>query len=65
MVSIDQIRNLIYHTCWEMGDNFGSDEAVQLILETGVVESNYKFIIKYIKEEYGFTTDEEESKKDG
>ena len=27
--------------------------------------SNYKFIIKYIKEEYGFTTDEEESKKDG
>ena len=27
--------------------------------------SNYKFIIKYIKEEYGFTTDEDESKKDG
>ena len=44
MVSVDQIRNLIYHTCWEMGDNFGSDEAVQLILETGVIESNYKFI---------------------
>ena len=27
--------------------------------------SNYKFIIKYIKEEYGFTTNDEESEKDG
>ena len=27
--------------------------------------SNYKFIIKYIREEYGFTTDDEKSEKDG
>jgi len=44
MISIDQIRNLIRYTCFGLGDNFASDEAVQLILETGVVESNYKFI---------------------
>tara|TARA_Y100001938_G_scaffold150819_1_gene243612 strand:+ start:1205 stop:1585 length:381 start_codon:yes stop_codon:yes gene_type:complete len=27
--------------------------------------SNYKFIIKYIKEEYGFTTNDDESEKSG
>ena len=33
MVSIDQIRNLIRNVCFGMGDNFASDEAIQLILE--------------------------------
>tara|TARA_R100000773_G_C4204229_1_gene105625 strand:+ start:577 stop:1071 length:495 start_codon:yes stop_codon:yes gene_type:complete len=44
MISIDQIRNLIRNVCYGLGDKFASKEAIQLILETGVVESNYKFI---------------------
>ena len=44
MVSIDQIRSLVFKVCYGVGDKYGTKEAVQLVLETGVVESNYKFI---------------------
>lgn len=44
MISIDQVRNLIKEVCWEMGEKFCGDDAEQLVLETGIVESNYKFI---------------------
>ena len=44
MVSIDQIRDLIFKVCHGLQDKFSSDDAIQLVLETGLVESNYKFL---------------------
>ena len=44
MVSIDQIRDLIFKVCHGLQDKFSSDAAIQLVLETGLVESNYKFL---------------------
>jgi len=44
MISVDQVKNLIKQVCWEMGEKFCGDDAEQLVLETGIVESNYKFI---------------------
>ena len=44
MVSIKQIRSLIERTCSDMGKKFASDDAVELVLVTGIVESRYKFL---------------------
>lgn len=44
MISLDQIKTLIHDTCFELGDKYASPEAVQLVLETGLVESKYKWI---------------------
>jgi len=44
MISLDQIKSLINKTCFELGDKFRSDSATQLILETGLVESKYKYL---------------------
>ena len=44
MVSLDQIRSLIFKVCYGVGDKYGTKEAVQLILETGLVESRYKYL---------------------
>ncbi|MAO22632.1 MAG: hypothetical protein CMJ25_17935 [Phycisphaerae bacterium] len=44
MISIDQIRSLIQRVCNGIGEKFGSDGAVQLVLETGLVESRYKYL---------------------
>ena len=44
MVSIDQVRDLIFKVCHGLQDKFSSDDAIQLVLETGLVESNYKFL---------------------
>ena len=44
MISIDQIKSLIHRVCFELGDKYCSKEATQLILETGLVESNYKYL---------------------
>jgi hypothetical protein len=44
MISIDQIRSLIQRVCNGIGEKFGSDGAIQLVLETGLVESRYKYL---------------------
>ena len=44
MISLNQIRALIKHTCSAMGEKFASDDAVELVLVTGIVESGYKYL---------------------
>jgi hypothetical protein len=44
MISIKQIRSLIERTCSAMGEKFASDDAVELVLVTGIVESRYKYL---------------------
>jgi len=44
MVSISQMRSLIERTCSTMGKKFASDDAVDLVLTTGIVESRYKYL---------------------
>ena len=44
MVSIKQIRSLIESTCSAMGKKFASDDAIELVLVTGIVESRYKYL---------------------
>ena len=44
MVNIEQIKSLIKNTCLKLGDKYASDEAVNLLLATGVVESRYEYI---------------------
>ena len=44
MISITQMRNLIKNTCSAMGSKYASDDAVDLVLATGIVESRYKYL---------------------
>ena len=44
MISTSQMKYLIQSTCGWMGEKFVSDDAVTLVLETGLVESGYKYI---------------------
>lgn len=44
MINITQIRSLVKSTCNGLGDKFASDDAVTLILETGMVESRYIYL---------------------
>jgi 4-diphosphocytidyl-2C-methyl-D-erythritol kinase len=44
MISIKQMRSLISDTCMKMGEKFGSDSAVDLVLATGIAESRYEYI---------------------
>jgi len=44
MVSIGQIRNLVEKTCHRMGSKYASNEAVKLVVATGIVESRYEYI---------------------
>ena len=44
MISIKQIRSLIERTCSTMGEKFASDDAVELVLVTGIVESRYRYL---------------------
>ena len=44
MVNINQIKSLIKNTCSKLGDKYASNEAVNLLLATGVVESRYEYI---------------------
>ena len=44
MISIKQIRSLIERTCSAMGKKFASDDAIDLVLVTGIVESRYKYL---------------------
>ena len=44
MISISQMRSLVKATCSKMGEKYASDDAVELILATGIVESRYEYI---------------------
>ena len=44
MISISQMRSLVKDTCSKMGEKYASDDAVELILATGIVESRYEYI---------------------
>ncbi len=44
MISISQMKSLVKRTCSEMGSKFASDDAVNLVLGTGIVESRYEYI---------------------
>ena len=44
MVSIKQMRSLIEQTCSTMGRKFAHNDAIDLVLATGIVESRYKYL---------------------
>jgi len=44
MISISQMKSLVSSTCEKMGTKFASEDAVNLVLATGIVESRYEYI---------------------
>ena len=44
MVSISQMKSLVKEVCQSMGDKFASDDAIHLVMATGIVESRYEYI---------------------
>tara|TARA_R100001163_G_C4990602_1_gene143330 strand:- start:315 stop:803 length:489 start_codon:yes stop_codon:yes gene_type:complete len=44
MINTTQLKDLIVRTLTQLGNKYASDEAVQLVLETGLVESHYKYL---------------------
>ena len=44
MISVSQIRSLVEDTCQRMGDKFASEDAISLVVATGIVESRYEYI---------------------
>ena len=44
MVSIKQIRSLVEKTVSTMGDRFASEDAIDLLIATGIAESRYEYI---------------------
>jgi len=44
LISISQITSLVKRTCLKMGTKFASDDAVKLVVATGIVESRYEYI---------------------
>ena len=44
MISLPQMKSLIERTLSEMGSKFASDDAVEMVLVTGIVESGYRYI---------------------
>jgi len=44
MIDLKQMRSLIGRTLAEMGDKYASDDAIEQVLVTGIVESRYKYI---------------------
>ena len=44
MISITQIESLVKDTCSQLGSKYASDEAVKLVVATGIVESRYEYI---------------------
>ena len=44
MISTNQMKHLIQSTCGWMGEKFASDDAITLVMETGLVESGYKYL---------------------
>ena len=44
MISISQIESLVKQTCLRMGTRFATDDAVRLVVATGIVESRYEYL---------------------
>ena len=44
MVSISQMRDLVTRVCSDMGDKFASENAINLVIATGIVEARYEYI---------------------
>ena len=44
MVSLKQMKSLIRDVCSKMGDKYASEDAINLVLATGIVESRYEYI---------------------
>ena len=44
MINISQMKNLVADTCSKLGDKYASEDAVNLVLATGIVESRYEYI---------------------
>jgi len=44
MIDINQVRNYIKDTLSDLGSKYASDDAVELVLTTGIVESGYRYI---------------------
>ena len=44
MVSLKQMKGLIQDVCSKMGDKYASEDAVNLVLATGIAESRYEYI---------------------
>ena len=44
MISIKQIRSLVTDTCSKLGEKYASEDAVNLVIATGIVESRYEYI---------------------
>ena len=44
MINTTQLKDLIVRTLTHLGDKYASEESVQLVLETGLVESHYKYL---------------------
>ena len=44
MISISQVKSLVRETCNKMGSKFASDDAINLVVATGIVESRYEYL---------------------
>jgi len=44
LISIKQIESLVKKTCSELGSKYASDDAVRLVIATGIVESRYEYL---------------------
>ena len=44
MISISQVKSLVRETCKKMGSKFASDDAINLVVATGIVESRYEYL---------------------
>ena len=43
MISIPQIKSLVKSVCETMGEKFASEDAINLVVATGIVESRYEY----------------------
>ena len=44
MISIKQVESLVKQTCSSLGSKYASDDAVRLVVATGIVESRYEYL---------------------
>lgn len=44
MVAINQIKDLVTKTCNQMGEKYASEDAINLVVATGIVESRYEYL---------------------
>ena len=49
MISLRQMESLIRRTLSGMGGKFASDDAVEMVLVTGIVESGYNYVAQNLR----------------